>query len=396
MTPEAAVGATRLDGVESELAGLVDGVAERFVPETMHGQLIEAEHLSRYRWAAPLAAGKRVLDAGCGTAYGSAMLAEAGARQVVGVDTAADVLAAVRPRMPGGVRLLHADVVSLPFEDASFDVVVCFEAIEHVDDAEAVIDEFARVLAEDGVLAVSSPNREVYVPGNPHHRHEFVPDELAEMLSRRFTNVRLYRQDDWITSAVLDDGLHTFEGDEPVEGVVLRKAAGELGRELYTLALASGAVLPEPPPTATMTGAAEIKAVAEAGERLAKEQEALSSTYRRVDKEHRDLNRRTARAEQAAADAQARVTELGTKLLDAEASVARTRLTLSRQAADLEPRLRELEEAKRRIEGLESELQDAQRTVVDMQATKVWRLSARLWRVRDTLLLRRRGSAGSA
>ena len=225
------MGATRLDGVESELAGLVDGVAERFVPETMHGQLIEAEHLSRYRWAASLVAGKRVLDAGCGTAYGSAILAEAGARQVVGVDAAADVLAAVRPRMPRKVRAPAGGRC----ESALRGRIVRRRRLLRGDRARRRRgggDRRVRARAgEDGVLAISSPNREVYIPGNPHHRHEFVPDELAETLSRRFTNVRLYRQDDWITSAVLDDELHTFEGDEPVGGVVLRKAAaGELDR----------------------------------------------------------------------------------------------------------------------------------------------------------------------
>ena len=99
--------------MESDLAGTRDGVAERFVPDRDRGRLIEAEHVSRYRWAAQIAAGRTVLDAGCGTAYGCALLAEAGAREVVGVDRAADVLAAVAGDLPETVTLQTGDLNAL-------------------------------------------------------------------------------------------------------------------------------------------------------------------------------------------------------------------------------------------------------------------------------------------
>ena len=75
------------------LAGLRDGVPERFVPAEMHGQLVEAEHLARYLWATRFAAGRRVLDAGCGMGYGSVLLAAAGAESVEGVDASEAVIA---------------------------------------------------------------------------------------------------------------------------------------------------------------------------------------------------------------------------------------------------------------------------------------------------------------
>src|ERR1700731_1562788 len=143
-------------------------VPERFDPSTMHGEIIEAEHLARYRGAAPLAVGRRVLDAGCGVAYGAAMLAAAGAVEVIGVDRESDVLDSARPQMPRNVRLETADVSALPYEDGSFDLVVCFEGIEHVDHPSRGLDELRRVLATDGLLVRSSPNRDVYPPGNPH------------------------------------------------------------------------------------------------------------------------------------------------------------------------------------------------------------------------------------
>src|SRR5947209_13622457 len=109
-------------------------MSERFVPDQDRGRLIEAEHLARYLWAAQLASGRRVLDAGCGTAYGCRLLAEAGASDVVGVDLAEPVLDAVREQMPSGVTLERADLRELPFPAGGFDLVVCFEVIEHLAD----------------------------------------------------------------------------------------------------------------------------------------------------------------------------------------------------------------------------------------------------------------------
>src|SRR5213076_686388 len=59
---------------------------ERYDPELRQGSIIAAEHRVRYRWAAMAAEGRAVLDAGCGAGYGSAILADAGARSVTGLD----------------------------------------------------------------------------------------------------------------------------------------------------------------------------------------------------------------------------------------------------------------------------------------------------------------------
>jgi 2-polyprenyl-3-methyl-5-hydroxy-6-metoxy-1,4-benzoquinol methylase len=129
-----------LDGVESAPPRVDEDAPERFVPAAMHGRLIEAEHLARYRWAAQFVAGKRVLDAGCGTAYGSTTLAATGARSVVGVDLDAAALDLVRSDVHPAVELQVADVRDLPFDDGAFDVVVCFETIEHLEMPEAALD----------------------------------------------------------------------------------------------------------------------------------------------------------------------------------------------------------------------------------------------------------------
>jgi SAM-dependent methyltransferase len=240
--------------MSGDLTGRQDNIPERFAPGEMQGQLAAAEHLGRYRWAASAAGGKRVLDAGCGTAYGTAMLAAAGATAVTGVDVAESVLESVRGEMPPQVKLEVADLSKLPYADASFDLVVCFEVIEHLEDPFPALDELARVLAPDGVLLISSPNRGVYPPGNPHHHHEFQPQELEAELHKRLRNVRLMHQHAYVTAAILDDAHHVSSSEQPLEGVPLYKLADDKpDRELYTLAVAGDGELPPVPPLAILT-----------------------------------------------------------------------------------------------------------------------------------------------
>jgi ubiquinone/menaquinone biosynthesis C-methylase UbiE len=220
--------------------------AERFVPETMSGSMIQAEHEARYRWAATIVVGKQVLDAGSGVGYGAQICSEAGAERVVGVDVSEHALADARALGRGAAaEFVVGDLLELPFPDRSFDVVVCFEAIEHVEDVERVLDELRRVLRDDGVLLISSPNRGVYPGGNPHHVHELTSDELSEALGRRFANIGLHRQSSWAATLIADDAAqrHSSSG-EPIDGTMRKVVGRELGAELYTVAAASDAPLP--------------------------------------------------------------------------------------------------------------------------------------------------------
>lgn len=364
----------------TDLAGTIDGIAERFVPEEMHGHLVEAEHLSRYWWVAPLTSGKRVLDAGCGTAYGSAILAAGGANEVVGVDRANEVLAAVRPRMPERVQLQCADVANLPFESNSFDIVVCFEVIEHVEDTDRVLDELARVVRDDGVLVISSPNRDVFMSGNPHHRREFVPAELKTALDQRFENVRLYRQADWITAAVLNDELHAHEGDQPLTGVEVRKiVGGRPGEELYSLALAGNRELPEPAGSATITSAAEIKNLVETSLRLTDEDS-------RMNRERQEFMLRAAQAVSAESEAREETKALTERLLALETQLARAHQTVARRDDELQTTQARIDQLELDRRTLEDELAAANRAIGEMQQSRLWRLGSSYWRLRNRLL----------
>jgi SAM-dependent methyltransferase len=228
------------DATSSEPTG------ERFDPIFMHGHLIEAEHLSRYAWAAQFASGRRVLDAACGMGYGSAMLAAGGATEVIGVDLDESVIARVRAAAKPGTSFQVADLRELPFGDDEFDLIVSFETIEHVPDPAVVFDELSRVLKPGGLLLVSTPNRDVYTPGNPFHLRELTPSEFMDELSNRFSSVALRRQHTWVASGIFDDEAFRIGDHEPVAGVEVRKASeDEPGQETYTIGLASDAELPD-------------------------------------------------------------------------------------------------------------------------------------------------------
>jgi SAM-dependent methyltransferase len=244
--------------VEQDLSNRVGEAAERFVPGQARGQLMEAEHLARYWWATGLVSGRRVLDAGCGVGYGTAMLAAAGAAETIGLDVAGDAIAGAAEAHPA-LEFAVGDVHLLPFEDDRFDLVVCFEVIEHVERQDEVIAELARVLAPDGVLAISSPNRGVYPEGNPHHLHEYAPEELRTALEAHFDEVELRRQHDWLASAVLDDGQ---VADERLAGLGLDvgKSFGlRPASETYTIALASREALPHIDGRVVLAGVDELR-----------------------------------------------------------------------------------------------------------------------------------------
>ena len=227
-----------------------DQPVERFDPESFRGELVEAEHLVRYRWAAGTVAGRDVLDAGCGEGYGSRLLAKlGGARRCVGIDVDGRTIDAARAAY-GDLDALQfeaGDVTRLRFEDESFDVVTCFETIEHVAAQVEAVAELARVLRPGGLLLISSPNRGEYPPGNPFHEKELTASEFEALLQGSFAQVQLMRQHNWIVSAVLDDDAFAAGDAESGLDLEVGKLIGKgPGEELYTLAVCGHTEQPAP------------------------------------------------------------------------------------------------------------------------------------------------------
>ena len=181
---------------------------ERFTPECVRE--IWYEHWHRYAFAAPLARGRRVLDAACGEGYGSALLARF-ATSVVGVDLAQQAVEHARGRYGdrANLRFEQGDATALDgLPAASFDLIVSFETLEHVEAQERMLDGFRRMLAPGGLLILSSPDKRTYseVAGfrNEFHVRELYRDELEALLAPRFRAVRLFGQKLMFQSAIWD------------------------------------------------------------------------------------------------------------------------------------------------------------------------------------------------
>ena len=170
---------------------------ERVIPDQVDVDLLN-EHMARYTFAARLARGKRVLDAGCGAGYGSAELGRT-AESVVGVDRAADAIEYARAHYTAAnLSFAEASCEQLPYADASFELVVAFEVIEHLENWRRFLQEARRVLVANGQLVVSTPNKFYYTESrgaegaNPFHVHEFDFEEFRAELTQVFPHVSLF------------------------------------------------------------------------------------------------------------------------------------------------------------------------------------------------------------
>lgn len=164
-----------------------------------------AWHRARYELASQAAAGGRVLDVGSGEGYGAALLAETAA-EVLGIDysPAAVEHAAATYRWPN----LHYQVLDATelarLGAARFDLVTCFEVVEHIADGAGLVRGIAHVLRPGGVLLMSTPNNTLWrgpASDGAYHVNVLTPVELRRLLRAHF-DVVLYGQ------YVRGSGLH--------------------------------------------------------------------------------------------------------------------------------------------------------------------------------------------
>jgi 2-polyprenyl-3-methyl-5-hydroxy-6-metoxy-1,4-benzoquinol methylase len=183
--------------VEAQGSDFAAFMQERYVPGTW-SRIAAFEHLPRYRLAAGLAGGKKVLDFGCGTGYGSALLAQSGA-QVTALDIDARAIAWARAtHARHAIDFLRSDDFGESLPEATFDLITCFEMIEHVteSDQHRTLASLARLLKPGGLLLMSTPNPEVTrrYGENPFHLREMTREEFLSFLKTRFEQVRLVGQ----------------------------------------------------------------------------------------------------------------------------------------------------------------------------------------------------------
>lgn len=142
-------------------------------------QMMRTHH--RYYWAEAYCRSKDVLEVGCGSGIGLPFLSEI-AHGLEAGDYSSDVLAVCRLRYGNIVPLKQFSAEDMPYDDASFDVVILFEVIYYIADVGKFIAECRRVLRPHGVVLIATANNKLW---------DFTPSAY----STRYLNVTDFRRE---------------------------------------------------------------------------------------------------------------------------------------------------------------------------------------------------------
>ena len=158
-----------------------------FSDETKYSSIEASIHLNRYLSAKRFVKDKKVLDVACGEGYGSYLIKRWGAAEVVGVDISKEALAVAEKKFScKGVTFINHTAEELPFDDGTFDVVVSYETIEHLDYPEKFLKEIKRVAKSNATIIVTCPNDPYYYSSqedysNPYHKRKYTFFDFNEI-----------------------------------------------------------------------------------------------------------------------------------------------------------------------------------------------------------------------
>ena len=142
--------------------------------------------LLAYHRAAEIVKGN-VLEIGTGMGYGVEIVAPKSTRYIT-----------VDKQLPQNILQLdnveyyEMEVPPIDFENSSFDTVVSFQVIEHIEKDIDFINEVSRVMRAGGQFIVSTPNAPMSLTRNPWHVREYNADELRNLLECHFSKVEAY------------------------------------------------------------------------------------------------------------------------------------------------------------------------------------------------------------
>ena len=152
-----------------------------------------------------------LLDAGCGEGETIERLGDLLPARIAAVDLSAEAVEFTAARLPQ-VEVARESVYELPFDDRSFDLVLCLEVLEHLDDPEAALAELGRVSA--GAVVVSVPHEPWFRAGSllrgkhigalgnhPEHVNHWNSASLRTLLARRLEVVSVERSFPWLLAS---------------------------------------------------------------------------------------------------------------------------------------------------------------------------------------------------
>lgn len=200
---------------------------------------VTIEHLHRYSIALEIVKNKKVLDIASGEGYGSSLLSKY-ASFVIGVDIDSSSIEKAKVKYGSAkVEFRHGSTSNIPVLDSSVDVVISFETIEHHNEHEEMMLEIKRVLSPNGILIMSSPDKEFYsdktAKNNIYHIKELYFLEFKNLINKHFKQTSFYFQKSYNFNSFISNEnsyneVEIFSGDnlniykskiEPVYNIVI-------------------------------------------------------------------------------------------------------------------------------------------------------------------------------
>ncbi len=147
---------------------------------------------NRYYWAAPYCTDKDIVETACGTGQGLGYLSGI-ARSLEAGDYSDEILSIARRHYGECIDLRQFDAQDMPFEENSKDVIILFEAIYYIPDAERFVKECVRVLRPGGKVLIATANRDLYdFNPSPHSYRYYGVVELNDLFSAAGFQVQCY------------------------------------------------------------------------------------------------------------------------------------------------------------------------------------------------------------
>src|SRR3989344_4989982 len=167
------------------------GSGQRFVFNLIKSNRIKADTFARYLFASNFVADKVVLDAACGSGFGTFFLAQE-ASTVQGVDFSEEAIKYAKENFSrNNITFTAGDLLSVSLPENFFDVIVSFHTMEQTSDPKLFIDRLSRSLKSGGVIILSTPNKKIVSPysSNPmgkFNNFEFYKKDLVKIFSNNF------------------------------------------------------------------------------------------------------------------------------------------------------------------------------------------------------------------
>ncbi len=131
-----------------------------------------------------------VLEVGCGEGRGLDLVIPR-SKTFTAIDKIEPVMARLQKKFPQG----KFQAMNIPpfagLPDASFDSVISFQVIEHIEDDALFLKEIHRVMRPGAIAMLTTPNRKMSLSRNPWHVREYLPKELENLAREFFTDVTM-------------------------------------------------------------------------------------------------------------------------------------------------------------------------------------------------------------